>query len=168
MKNGLLILWALGLFFQFAEEQGVITNKYHQKVIDRAKQALNRILDQQALQCERLTNENPKGNLSWYILYGHSHNLFPVATDQKSVNIKNCGLINNDTLYIRSSILLQYFQKHTPYHLSSDKEMNKQLKREGILGDTREHRSAHSKINGVRCLKLDIKLLQKKAHDYSC
>lgn len=168
MKNGLLILWALGLFFQFAEEQGVITNKYHQKVIDRAKQALNRILDQQALQCERLTNENPKGNLSWYILYGHSHNLFPVATDQKSVNIKNCGLINNDTLYIRSSILLQYFQEHTPYHLSSDKEMNKQLKREGILGDTREHRSAHSKINGVRCLKLDIKLLQKKAHDYSC
>lgn len=168
MKNGLLILWALELFFQFAEEQGAITNVYHQQSSAAAEQILNQILNQQALQCERLTNENPKGNLSWYILYGHSHNLFPVGTDQKSVNIKTCGLINKDALYIRPSMLLQYFQEHTPYQLSSDKEMNKQLKQEGVLGNTREHRSAHSKINGVRCLKLDIKLLQKKAHTYSC
>ena len=166
-KNGLLVLWALELFFQFTEEQGAITNTYHQQASAAAEQILNQILSQQALQCERLTNENPKGNLSWYILYGYSHNLFPVVTDQKGVNIKSCGLLKKDALYIRPSMLLQYFQEHTPHSISTIKEMNKNLRREGVLGDTSEHRSAHARINGKRCLKLSFALLQKSAEAYN-
>ena len=167
-KNLLLILWALELFFQFAEEAGATNHLYHQKVLAAVKQVLNRILDQQAHLCKRLTSDPPKGNLSWYILHGYDNKLFPVVTDQKGIQIKDCCLLKKGALYLCPSMLLQYFREHTPYHLSSDKEMNKQLKQEGVLGNTREHRSAHSKINGVRCLKLDIKLLQKKAHTYSC
>lgn len=166
-KNGLLVLWALELFFQFTEEQGAITNTYHQQASAAAEQILNQILSQQALQCERLTNKNPKGNLSWYILYGYSHNLFPVVTDQKGVNIKNCGLLKKDALYIRPSMLLQYFQERTPHSISTIKEMNKNLRREGVLGDTSEHRSAHARINGKRCLKLSFALLQKSAEAYN-
>ena len=167
-KNLLLILWALELFFQFAEEAGATNHLYHQKVLAAVKQVLNRILDQQAHLCKRLTSDPPKGNLSWYILHGYDNKLFPVVTDQKGIQIKDCCLLKKGALYLCPSMLLQYFREHTPYHLLSDKEMNKQLKQEGVLGNTREHRSAHSKINGVRCLKLDIKLLQKKAHTYSC
>ena len=98
---------------------------------------------------------------------GYSHNLFPVVTDQKGVNIKSCGLLKKDALYIRPSMLLQYFQEHTPHSISTIKEMNKNLRREGVLGDTSEHRSAHARINGKRCLKLSFALLQKSAEAYN-
>lgn len=167
VKNCLLILWALDLFFQFAEEQGAINGQYHQQAHAAAQQILNRILKQQALQCERLTNENPKGNLCWYILDGYSNRLLPAVTDQKKVNIDDCCLLKKGALYVRPSTLLTYFQVHTPYRLSSKNEMNKELKREGVLEDNSEHRSAYARINGKRCLKLSFELLQKSAEHYT-
>ena len=166
-KNGVLILWALDLFFQFAEEQGAIANQYRQQAHAAARQILGRILKQQANQCERLTNENPKGNLCWYILNGYSNRLLPAVTDQKKVNIDDCCLLKKGALYVRPSTLLTYFQVHTPYRLSSKNEMNRELKREGVLEDNSEHRSAYARINGKRCLKLSFELLQKSAEHYT-
>ena len=45
--------------------------------------------------------------------------------------------------------------------------MNKTLKEEGMLGDSKEKRSAYIKINGRRYLKLDIKLLRQCAQQYT-
>ena len=75
--------------------------------------------------------------------------------------------MKDGVLYIRTKTLLQYFNCYTPYRFTSDKAMNKALKEEGMICDNKDHRSAHTKIKGVRCLKLSLELLQKNAKPYT-
>ena len=125
------------------------------------------MLDQKE-QSRKLTASVPKGNLCWYILDGYSKNQFTVVTQKEQlINNENDCLIKKGTLYIRAQTLLEYLCNYTPYVFSSVNKMNKTLKEEGMLGDSKEKRSAYIKINGRRYLKLDIKLLRQCAQQYT-
>ena len=167
-KNGTLLFWATGLFALFAIEQGVLPKDVVTGIIDKTYDALRKILLDQKEQSRKLTASVPKGNLCWYILDGYSKNQFTVVTQKEQlINNENDCLIKKGTLYIRAQTLLEYLCNYTPYVFSSVNKMNKTLKEEGMLGDSKEKRSAYIKINGRRYLKLDIKLLRQCAQQYT-
>lgn len=167
-KNGTLLFWATGLFALFAIEQGVLPKDVVTGIIDKTYDALRKILLDQKEQSRKLTASVPKGNLCWYILDGYSKNQFTVVTQKEQlINNENDCLIKKGTLYIRAQTLLEYLFNYTPYVFSSVNKMNKTLKEEGMLGDSKEKRSAYIKINGRRYLKLDIKLLRQCAQQYT-
>ena len=167
-KNGTLLFWATGLFALFAIEQGVLPKDVVTGIIDKTYDALRKILLGQKEQSRKLTASVPKGNLCWYILDGYSKNQFTVvAQKEQLINNENDCLIKKGTLYIRAQTLLEYLCNYTPYVFSSVNKMNKTLKEEGMLGDSKEKRSAYIKINGRRYLKLDIKLLRQCAQQYT-
>ena len=167
-KNGTLLFWATGLFALFVMEQGFLPEDAVFDIVGKTQDVLRKILQDQEELSRKLTASVPKGNLCWYILDGYSENLFYVVTQKEQfANIKNTCLIKNGALYMRPQTLLEYFRNYTPYVYPSVNKMNKILKEECVLGDSKEKRSAHFKINGIRCLKLDIKLLHQSAKLYT-
>ncbi|HIZ58762.1 MAG TPA: ATP-binding protein [Candidatus Faecalibacterium gallistercoris] len=167
-KNGTLLLWATGLFALFVTEQSFLSKDAVTDIVDKTCDALRKILQTQEEQSRKLTASVPKGNLCWYIRDGYSNRQFTIVTQKEYLtnNANNC-LMKKGTLYIRAQTLLEYLCNYTPYVYSSVKKMNKTLKEEGVLGDSKEKRSAQIKINGRRYLKLDIKLLQQCAQQYT-
>lgn len=167
-KNGTLLLWATGLFALFVTEQSFLSKDAVTDIVDKTCDVLWKILQTQEEQSRKLTASVPKGNLCWYIRDGYSKKQFTIVTQKEYLtnNANNC-LIKKGTLYIRAQTLLEYLCNYTPYVYSSVKKMNKTLKEEGVLGDSKEKRSAQIKINGRRYLKLDIKLLQQCAQQYT-
>lgn len=167
-KNGTLLFWATGLFALFVMEQGFLPEDAVFNIVGKTQDVLRKILQDQEELSRKLTASVPKGNLCWYILNGYSENLFYVVTQKEQfANIKNACLIKNGALYMRPQTLLEYLLNYTPYVYPSVNKMNKILKEECVLGDSKEKRSAHFKINGIRCLKLDIKLLHQSAKLYT-
>ena len=167
-KNGTLLFWATGLFALFVMEQGFLPEDAVFDIVGKTQDVLRKILQDQEEIIKKLTASVPKGNLCWYILDGYSENLFYVVTQKEQfANIKNTCLIKNGALYMRPQTLLEYFRNYTPYVYPSVNKMHKILKDECVLGDSKEKRCAHFKSNGIKCLKLDIKLLHQSAKLYT-
>lgn len=164
-KNRMVLLWAIHLFYSFAEDLGAVTEMYFAQALARAETILNGLLDRQRQSVERVTRHAPAGNLSWYILRGYRDNAFHVVPRRKIRDSSDC-VVENDALCIRAEALLQFFHTATPYHELTKTDMSRRLAGEGVLAQHKERRAATKKIGGKRYLELHFSNLKAATQAY--
>lgn len=154
-KNYLMVLWALELFFHFAVDSGAATQKKADKMLARAKEVCDDLLDQQIEKVEKLSGPQ---NIGWHILTGIQKEILE-ETSKKAVR-KGKALPRyyyirkkeEDMYCIPSEILYHYCMRETPLRFLSTIAMNRQLVKEGLIQPSQDRKAASVRIDGKRYL----------------
>jgi len=176
--NASLILldWVNELFFRFALELEIIGRDYYDSAIEVGHQQFNLLLKTQEKEVQRIQNDSPKGNFSWYILNAYNAKKFRIVNSRKKMLDEHDCVIECGALCIRTKTLLEYFNAIEVFGSLSEKKITKTLQLEGAIDclskedsprkRNKEGKSAGKKIAGKRYLELDLIRLKKSAIKY--
>ena len=169
----LLLSWVNELFFRYALEKEIVSEKYYKSAVQRGNKIFEDILRKQVSSVRRLQNNPSRGNFSWYIWDGHQRGIFSIVDKRKKMSASDC-IIENNALCIRTETLLKFFHAQEGFSSLSAKGLTRALRQEGVLDfplegesttrQNRERRSSSKKIAGKRYLELNLTKLKRSAH----
>lgn len=159
-----MYLWIAEAFWEYAAEGTGSSEAWRSRQFEKSKDIIAELFDAQAELVNRISQQQPEGDLLFYLRKLYSDHEFKIKREANHWHSKNSALIKKSDFLVSPEYLLQVITDKTPLEFSTEKALGKALDKLNLL--TAQEADKHTvKRHGERVYSINLNKIMDNRED---